>query len=125
MVEISGSWFHIDPQLEDHVARDYQISYKYFLKGDEYFAAHHVWCKRLLNPDPHSVELPDCAESAPLTPAAEILQAPVPDVQGLVQQARKEQSAAHGLLSALEPAGELPPLPGADEAMLTEENQST
>ncbi len=65
MVKIGENWYHADPQLEDNIIKGNTILYRYFLKSDDEFAAHHVWGSRLKTPDPYSLTLPLCKHSAP------------------------------------------------------------
>lgn len=112
MVEIEGNWYHIDPQLEDNVVRRKTIFYKYYLKSDEEFAAHHVWGSRLPNPDDYSLSLPPCLALVPSPAAEPIEQAPVPDIGSLIRQEAAAKAAAQVPESTLQPTGTLPPLPG-------------
>lgn len=120
MVEIQGQWYHIDAQLEDNILRGGTIAYRYYLKGDEEFAAHHVWGNRLKTPDPHSAALPACPANAPTPQPEPIEQNEVPDVQAEIQKARSRRAAAATAPSKLEPTGLLPPLPGEYAAQLAE-----
>lgn len=111
MVKMGEAWYHIDPQLEDNVIRGGVIQYRYFLKGDEEFAAHHIWGAALPYPDEHALALPACPQTAPVPEAEAIEQWPAPDVDGLIARAKKEVEWATRPPVRLEPAGELPLLP--------------
>lgn len=109
MVKIEENWYHVDPQLEDNVIKGGMLTYRYFLKSDEEFSAHHVWGTRLTMPDPYSLTLPACNFSAP-APAPEHIEKPSPpsinQLLATIQQLKektKSPSAAN-----IEP---LPPFP--------------
>ena len=111
MVRLAGTWYHIDPQLEDNVMKGAHIGYRYFLKGDEEMAAHHVWGGKLPRPDDYSLRLPRCPNSMPAQNGETLEQDPEPRVAELVARAAQAQAAHSGPVSKLEPEA-LPPLPG-------------
>lgn len=43
MVQVDGSWYHMDPDMESYRARRGRIIYQYFLKGDAEMHRHHRW----------------------------------------------------------------------------------
>lgn len=49
IVKLSGIWYHLDPQLEQNVMKNSTITYRYFLKSDEYMLADHRWGQNLLD----------------------------------------------------------------------------
>lgn len=108
MVEIDGNWYHIDPQLEDNVTHGPLLQYRYFLKSDEEFAAHHLWGARLPNPDEYSLSLPACPRSAPVPPPEE-LQQQAAEMSIALAEAAKIQNA--GVSNGLHPQSEAPPFP--------------
>lgn len=116
MVNVEGTWYHIDPQLEDNVIKGPTTSYRYFLKGDEEFAAHHVWGSALRKPDPHSLTLPPCPASAPAQPPSAIAQTAMPNIALLEEKTLAGQRAGGRQPSELQPSGFLPPLPRFVEA---------
>lgn len=118
MVKIEDIWYHIDPQLEDNVSKGPLLFYHYFLKGDEEFRAHHVWGAALPRPDEHSLSLPACPISLAPPAAEELSQAPRPDVEALVTQARRAMriARARGRTPSTLAPDELPPLPRYVEA---------
>ncbi|NLW78187.1 MAG: hypothetical protein GXY32_02090 [Ruminococcaceae bacterium] len=116
MVCLDDVWYHIDPQLEDNVIRGGLIEYRYFLKGDADFLAHHVWGAALPKPDAHSLALPACPQSAPALEAGTIEQDPAPASDALHDKAARLQKAAIWAPSRLAVAGSLPPLPRYVEA---------
>lgn len=111
MVCLEDVWYHIDPQLEDNVIRDGRIEYRYFLKGDADFLAHHVWGSGLPAPDEHGLALPACPQSAPALEAGTLQQDPAPDMNALLARADRMKQAAGQPPTRLAPVGELPPLP--------------
>lgn len=116
MVCLDDVWYHIDPQLEDNVIREGRIEYRYFLKGDDDFLAHHVWGVALPRPDAHALALPACPQSAPAQEAGTLAQDPAPALDTLYARANRLQKAATWAPSRLEVEGTLPPLPRYVEA---------
>lgn len=109
MVKLYGEWYHADPQLEDNAVYKGVVSYKYFLKDDTQFEAHHVWGKRLKNPDNMALLLPKCSGvSAPQVQACVLAQDPVFPIEELV---KKADGLKQGTPSEIKPFSEMPPFP--------------
>ncbi len=49
VVEIDGTWYHLDSQLEDNISRRGRVRYKYFLRGDNSLLATHRWGQNLVD----------------------------------------------------------------------------
>lgn len=43
VVQLGGQWYHLDSQLEQNVTRGGQLAYRYFLRGDIWMQADHLW----------------------------------------------------------------------------------
>lgn len=48
VAKVEGTWYHLDPQLEDDVLKGNNLTYRYFLKSDEYMMADHRWGQNLI-----------------------------------------------------------------------------
>lgn len=48
VAKVDGSWYHLDPQLEDNVLKGDRLTYRYFLKSDEFMLADHRWGQNLI-----------------------------------------------------------------------------
>lgn len=49
VVNLYGNWFHLDPQLEQNVIRENStITYRFFLKTDNYMLRDHKWGKHIM-----------------------------------------------------------------------------
>lgn len=108
MVYIDENWYHIDPQLEDDVSWG-MVTYRFFLKGDDEFAAHHVWGEALARPDARSLTLPKCPLSVEPPPPREITKPYRPSIEDALAQIYEWKDS--GYASDLEPSGKLPPFP--------------
>lgn len=89
MVQVNGEWFHLDPQLDDNVIRGSQLTYRYFLKNDADFSQHHVWGRRLPEPDFYALSLPDAYGVAPVFQPEPIEKSPLPDIEQLKTSAQQ------------------------------------
>ncbi len=49
MVQIDGTWYHLDCQLEDNISRRGSVRYKYFLRGDATLSGSHRWGQNLID----------------------------------------------------------------------------
>lgn len=111
MVKAGGEWYHLDPQLEDNVTRQGMVQYRYFMKGDEDYAVHHLWGARLQHPDAHSLALPACPASAPAPGPEQVVKSPPTELDALLEQAAAVREAAAGYRCDLQPLTALPPFP--------------
>lgn len=110
-VKIDGVWYHLDCDLEDNIAEDGRVRYRYFLKGDDTMSASHFWGERLIalnRLEPGQVEEvrahymgEDCPQDYPTPAPQQIAVTPEPDLEAL--QARlsaelEEYEAVYGPL---------------------------
>lgn len=49
VVRLGGEWYHIDPQLEQNVLKNNRLTYRYYLKSDEYMLTDHRWGENLID----------------------------------------------------------------------------
>lgn len=110
MVKVDGTWYHIDPQLEDNVMRDGVVRWHYCLKSDAEFAAHHIWGAALEGADAYALGLPVCPVSAAVPQGAAVEKAARPDMAAAVEIARALAEAG-GENDARQIDAALPPLP--------------
>lgn len=54
-VKLDGSWYHIDPQLEQNVSREDTLRYRYYLKSDEEMMPDHRWGENLIELWPYDI----------------------------------------------------------------------
>ena len=47
VVQLDGRWYHLDPQLEQNVAKSGRVSFRYFLRDDRTMLADHRWGESL------------------------------------------------------------------------------
>ena len=48
VVCINGTWYHLDPQLEDNILKNASLTYRFFLKSDEVMYIDHRWGSNLI-----------------------------------------------------------------------------
>lgn len=48
-VKVDGVWYHLDCDLDDNIAKNGMVTYKYFLKSDATMGRNHFWGQRLIN----------------------------------------------------------------------------
>ena len=114
-VRIGNVWYHLDPQLEDNVLHENRLTYRYFLKSDQYMLADHRWGENMLafggfNETQaalvrESYCIPACPLDAPSPVPKQIQKSPRPS-QSAIEQALSSERAAYerenGPLSAIE-----------------------
>lgn len=136
VVQIDGTWYHLDSHLEDYISRGRTVRYRYFLHGDQTFAVTHVWGQRLINMRLLSQEQneeiaaryipPACPQDYPNPPQARTMQeAPMPDLDGLKEQINAEINAyqqQNGLLPEME-LNRIPPVFGLEGYPLENEQE--
>ena len=111
VVQLEGTWYHLDCQLEDNISRRGTVRYRYFLRGDATLSASHRWGQNLvdsglLTPEQaQEVEenwlAPSCPQDYPTPERYLFEEAPPPDINALRAQAGKELDtweAEHGPL---------------------------
>lgn len=99
-VKVDGVWYHLDCDLEDDIAEDGTVRYRYFLKGDNTMSASHFWGQRLIDLgtlEPGQVEEvqahymgEDCPQDYPTPDPIQISVNPEPDAQALIEQLTAE-----------------------------------
>ncbi len=109
MVRIEGNWYHIDPQLEDNVSQG-MLQYKYYLKSDAEFSAHHTWASLLAQPTEYDLSLPDCPETTLPPPSETLVKKPEPALPQAVAAAEALRES-RGEAVGVPPADTLPPFP--------------
>ena len=102
-VEIDGTWYHLDSQLEDNVSRHGTVRYRYFLRGDETLSASHRWGQNLLDSGLLDEEqaaqlvdgylMPACPQDYPTPERLLFEEPPAPDLEALRQEAAEELAA--------------------------------
>lgn len=91
------------------------VLYRYYLKNDEIFLAHHLWGSHLPQPDAYGEALPRCAISWPDQSPEPLQKGTAPQHEDLLERAQHLTDEATSPPSDLE-APALPPLPGEAEA---------
>lgn len=100
VVELDGTWYHLDCQLEDNISRRGTVRYRYFLRGDATLSASHRWGQnlidsRLLTPEQaaevaESWLAPACPQDYPAPPRYTFEEPPPPDLAALTAEAAEE-----------------------------------
>ena len=103
MVEIDGTWYHLDCQLEDNISRHGSVRYKYFLRGDTTLSGSHRWGQnlidsRLLSEDQNwelakNFVAPAAPQDYPTPQRLTIEEVPAPDLATLQKEADAELAA--------------------------------
>lgn len=103
MVEIDGTWYHLDCQLEDNISRRGTVRYKYFLRGDGTLSVSHRWGQNLidsglLTPEQNrEIEenwlAPACPNDYPAPPRS-VFEEPTPPALALLAQEAEREIAA-------------------------------
>lgn len=111
-VKIDGVWYHLDCDLEDDIAEDGRVRYRYFLKGDDTMSASHFWGERLIALDqlePGQVEEvrayymgEDCPQDYPTPAPQQIEVTPEPDLEALTMQLSAELEEYEAVYGPLE-----------------------
>lgn len=110
MVNLEGAWYHLDPQLEDNTSYD-QVSFRFYLKSDEVFSAHHYWGNRLSNATAYDLSLPECPASAPQELAQHYAKADGQTLEEALEQAERIRHQAEYEPAGIMPEEVLPPFP--------------
>ncbi|MCI8443424.1 MAG: transglutaminase domain-containing protein [Provencibacterium sp.] len=100
MVEIDGSWYHLDSQLEDNISRHGAVRYKYFLRGDASLSGSHRWGQNLIDSRllsekqneeiRESFPAPAAPGDYPTPQRLELEETPAPDLNALRAEAATE-----------------------------------
>lgn len=103
MVEIDGTWYHLDSQLEDNISRHGSVRYRYFLRGDATLSGSHRWGQNLIDSHLLSEEqnkeirenfsAPSAPQDYPTPQRLTIEEVPAPDLAALEAEASAELAA--------------------------------
>ena len=124
MVQIDGTWYHLDCQLEDNISRHGSVRYKYFLRGDATLSGSHRWGQNLMDSRLLTEEqnqeimenflLPAAPQDYPTPERLVIEETPAPNLDALQKEADAELAvwaAENGPLPEME-LNTIPPVFG-------------
>lgn len=115
MAEIDGTWYHLDPHLEDTILKNDTLVYKYFMRSDRTMLASHRWGDNLIAfgvlTSAQEAELrdgvrfPECPADAPAPPYKKLSPDPMPDraaIEAELALEKERYEREHGPLPPLE-----------------------
>lgn len=105
IVRLGKNWYHLDPQLEQNIARQNIIRYRYFLKSDDDMIYDHKWGENLISfwrgisvEDAQRIRdlytPPICAQSMSQLSEDQIELPARPDVASLLKKLQDEKEAS-------------------------------
>lgn len=119
VVELGGSWYHLDPQLERNVLTGNRLPYRYFLKSDAEMRVDHLWGESWIAYGKSGEQaltreqideiralhiVPACPDAYPAPAPHEISLAPPPrptEIRALLAQEKQLFEQEHGPLAPL------------------------